>query len=66
MKRFYKQMVSDFVPHVVSYSAANTFWNDTGMAMESLLFGGVAMLFVVHRPAEHHRLKDERWPPQKL
>ena len=31
---FYEQMVSDFVPRMSSYSAANTFWNDTGMAME--------------------------------
>jgi hypothetical protein len=34
VRLFYEQMVSDFVPRLESYSALNTFWSDTGMAME--------------------------------
>ena len=34
VRRFYRQMLSDFVPRVVNYRAVRVFWNDSGMAME--------------------------------
>jgi ketosteroid isomerase-like protein len=34
VRRFYQQMLSDFVPRVVGYRAVSVYWNDSGMAME--------------------------------
>ncbi len=34
VRRFYQQMLSDFVPRVLSYRAVSVYWNDSGMAME--------------------------------
>ena len=34
VRRFYQQMLSEFVPRVVNYRALSVYWNDSGMAME--------------------------------
>jgi hypothetical protein len=37
VRRFYEQMVRDFVPRVVGYRASETYWSDSGMVMEEEL-----------------------------
>jgi len=34
VRRFYEQMVAEFVPKVAGYRAVNTFWSESAMAME--------------------------------
>ena len=37
VRRFYEQMLANFVPRLEGYRALQVFWSDTGMAMEEEL-----------------------------
>ena len=66
VKRFYQEMLDHFVPRVQGFHALNTFWNDTGMAMEEeityLLDDGTEQVvhFIVMTGVSDGRLWGER------